>query len=73
MNIRITVVNGIILVKKKIYLFQKLRKEVFCQYYNIKTVKYQRNKGTLKRIKRIYYFPKIKKFVENNMRKCDTC
>jgi hypothetical protein len=39
-NIRITVINGIILVKEKIYLFQKLRKEVFRQCHEIKTVKY---------------------------------
>jgi hypothetical protein len=39
-NIRITVVNGIILVKKKIYLSQKLKKEVFRQYYNIKIIEY---------------------------------
>jgi hypothetical protein len=72
-NIRITVIDGIILVKEKIYLSQKLRKKVFRQYYDIKIAKYQSNKGTLKRMKRIYYFPKIRKYVEDSVRKCDTC
>jgi hypothetical protein len=37
MNTRIIVIDGIILVKEKIYLSQKLRKEVFHQYHDIKT------------------------------------
>jgi hypothetical protein len=60
-------------VKEKIYLSQKLRKEIFRQYHNIKTARHQKNKDTLKQIKRTYYFPKIKKYVENNVRKYDTC
>jgi hypothetical protein len=39
-NIRIAVIDGIILIKKKIYLFQELRKEVFRQYYNVKIAEY---------------------------------
>jgi hypothetical protein len=66
-------VNEIILVEENIYLFQKLRKEVFRQYYNVKTVEYQKNENILKRMKRTYYFFKIRKYVEDNVRKCDTC
>jgi hypothetical protein len=66
-------INRIILVEKKIYLSQKLRKEVFRQYHNVKTVRYQRNEDILERMKRTYYFSKIKKYVEDNVRKYDTC
>jgi hypothetical protein len=72
-NTRITVINRIILVEKKIYLFQKLKREVFRQCHKIKITEYQKNEGTLERIKRTYYFPKIRKYVENGVRKYDTC
>jgi hypothetical protein len=39
-NTRITVINGIILVKEKIYLFQKLKKEIFRQCHDVKTAEY---------------------------------
>jgi hypothetical protein len=39
-NIKITVINEIILVKKKIYLSQELKKEIFRQCHDIKTVRY---------------------------------
>jgi Integrase zinc binding domain len=72
-NTRITVVDGIILVEEKIYLSQELRKEVFRQCHEVKTAGYQGNEGTLERMKRIYYFPKMRRYVEDNVRKCDTC
>src|SRR5258705_13336418 len=31
-----------------------------------------KNEDILKRIKRTYYFSKIRKYVKNNVRKCDT-
>jgi hypothetical protein len=71
-NIRITMIDGIILVEKKIYLSQKLRREVFRQCHNVKIVRYQENEDILKRIKRTYYFPRIRKYVENSVRKYDT-
>jgi hypothetical protein len=66
-------INKIILVEKKIYLSQKLRKKVFRQCHNVKIAEHQKNKDILKRMKRTYYFPKIRKYVENSVRKCDTC
>jgi hypothetical protein len=39
-NIKIIVIDGIILVKKKIYLSQKLKKKAFRQYHNIKTAEH---------------------------------
>ena len=39
-NTKITVIDGIILVKEKIYLSQELRKEVFRQCHNVKTAKH---------------------------------
>jgi hypothetical protein len=72
-NTRITVVDGIILVEKRIYLSQELRKEVFRQCHEIKTVGHQGNEGILERMKRTYYFLKMRKYVEDSVRKCDTC
>jgi hypothetical protein len=70
---RVTIKQRIILINGLIYIPQLLRQEVFSQHHETRTVKYQKIDRTLELLTRTYYFPKIKKFVEDRIRVCDTC
>jgi Integrase zinc binding domain len=70
-NKEITIQDGIILINRLIYVPQSFRQEIFNQYHEIKTAEHQGIDRTLELITRTYYFPKIKKFVEDRIRVCD--
>jgi hypothetical protein len=70
---RITIKQGIILMDGLVYVPQSLRQEIFSQHHETRTAKYQRIDRTLELITRIYYFPKMRKFVEDRIRICDAC
>ena len=56
-----------------IYVSQSLRQEVFNQHHETRIAGHQGINRTLELITRTYYFPKIRKFVEDRIRTCDTC
>ena len=70
-NVRIE--DGFILIKDAIYIPSQLKREIFQQCYETRMAEHQRNEGTLERIKRSYYFPHIRKYVVDNIKKCDMC
>jgi hypothetical protein len=70
---RIQVIEGIILMEGLIYVPQSLRQGVFERYHDAKTMGHQGIDRTLERIQRMYYFPKMRGYVEENIRKCDAC
>src|SRR5450755_3322308 len=72
-NKGITIQNGIILINGLIYIPQSFRQEVFNQHHEIRTAGHQGIDRTLELITRTYYFPKIRKFVEDRIRVCDAC
>jgi hypothetical protein len=70
---RVTIKQRIILINELVYVPQSLRQEIFDQHHEIRIAKYQKIDRTLELITRTYYFPKMKKFVKNRIRICDTC
>src|SRR5450755_2090996 len=72
-NKGITIQDGIILINGLIYVPQSLRQEVFDQHHETKTAGHQKIDRTLELITRTYYFPKMRKFVEDRIRTCDAC
>src|SRR5450755_254114 len=72
-NKGITIQGGIILMNGLIYIPQSLRQEIFNQHHEARTARHQGIDRTLKLITRTYYFPKMRKFVENRIRVCDAC
>jgi hypothetical protein len=70
---RITVQDGIILVEGLIYVPQSLRRGIFEKYHNARTMGHQGTDRTLERMQRTYYFPNMRKYVEDRIRKCDPC
>ena len=73
LNKGITIQDGIILMNGLIYVPQSLRQEVFNQHHETRTAGHQGIDRTLELITRTYYFPKIRKFVEDRIRICDAC
>jgi len=70
---KITIKEGVILMDGLIYVPQSLRREVFAQHHDTKVMGHQGIDRTLERIQRIYYFPKMRNYVEEQIRKCSDC
>lgn len=70
---RIQVTEGVILMEGLIYVPQSLRQGVFERYHDARTMGHQGIDRTLERIQRTYYFPHMRKYIEERIRKCDAC
>jgi hypothetical protein len=70
-NVRIE--DGFILMEDAIYVPSQLRREIFQQCHKTRMAGHQGNEGTLERMKRSYYFPHMRKYVVDNIKKCDVC
>jgi Integrase zinc binding domain len=69
----IAITEDFIFMNERIYVPLFLRKEIYSQNYDPQTVGHLGIDYTLERIQRIYYFLKIRKYVEDRIRKCTTC
>jgi hypothetical protein len=70
---RIQIKEGVILMDGLIYVPQSLRSEIFKQYHDEKTAGHQGTDRTLERIQRMYYWPAMRKYTEDRIRRCDAC
>jgi Integrase zinc binding domain len=70
---QITIQEGLILMDRLIYVLQRLRNEVFKCYHKTRATGHQGIRKTLELIQQMYYFPGIRKYIEEKIRICDSC
>ena len=63
--------NGLLTFQGLIYIPIKCREGLYRTYYESKVYGYQGVDKIVERISRIYYFPKIRKYVEEHIKSCD--
>ena len=56
-----------------IYVLTRCKQEIINIYHDSKIHKHQKSDKIIERIFRIYYFSKLRKQIENTIRKCDVC
>ncbi len=72
-NADFEVTNGILTFQGLIYVPTRCRQEVIDDHHKSMVHGHQGSDKTIERISRTYYFPKMRKQVEDIIRKCDVC
>ena len=68
-----TTVDGLILFYGKVYIPQGIRKRFVKEQHELKAHGHQGIRKTMERLARTYYFPGMRKMVEEVIGNCDTC
>ena len=68
-----TTVDGLILFYGKVYIPQGIRKQFVKEQHELKAHGHQGIRKTMERLARTYYFPGMRKMVEEVIGNCDTC
>ncbi len=72
-NMNFEITNEILTFQDLIYVFTRCRQEIINDYHKSMIHEHQELNKIIERISRIYYFFKMRKQVENIIRKCDVC
>ncbi len=72
-NANFEITNEILTFQDLIYVSTRCRQEVIDDYHRSMIHEHQDSNKIIERIFRIYYFSKMRKQVENIIRKCDVC
>ncbi len=67
------IINEILTFQDLIYVSTRCRQEVISDYHKSMIHEHQDSNKIIERISRIYYFSKIRKQIENIIRKCNVC
>ena len=70
-NVDFEIQNEILTFQDLIYVSTRCRQEVINIYHDLKIHKHQRSDKIIERIFRIYYFSKLRKQIEDTIRKCN--
>ena len=63
--------NGLLTFQGLIYIPTKCREGLYRTYHESKVHRHQGVDKIVERISRIYYFPKIRKYIEERIKSCD--
>jgi len=72
-NMNFEITNEILTFQDLIYVSTRCRQEIINDYYESMIHEHQNSNKIIEKISRIYYFSKIRKQVEDIIRKCDIC
>ncbi len=72
-NMNFEITNEILTFQYLIYVSTRCRQEIINDYYESMIHEHQNSNKIIEKISRIYYFSKIRKQVEDIIRKCDIC
>ncbi len=72
-NANFEITNKILTFQDLIYVSTRCRQEIISDYHESMIHEHQDSDKIIERISRIYYFSKMRKQVENIIRKCDVC
>ena len=72
-NANFEIINEILTFQDLIYVSTRCKQEIISNYHESMIHEHQNSNKIIKRISRIYYFSKMRKQIENIIRKCDIC
>jgi len=72
-NVNFEITNEILTFQDLIYVSTRCRQEIINNYHKSMIHEHQNSNKIIERISRIYYFFKMRKQVEDIIRKCDVC
>ncbi len=72
-NANFEIINEILTFQNLIYVSTRCRQEIINDHHKSMIHEYQNLNKIIKRISKIYYFLKMRKQIENIIRKCDVC
>ncbi len=72
-NANFEITNKILTFQNLIYVSTRCRQEIISNYHESMIYEHQDSDKIIERISRIYYFSKIRKQVEDIIRKCNVC
>jgi len=72
-NMNFEITNEILTFQDLIYVSTRCRQEIINDYYESMIHEHQNSNKIIEKISRVYYFSKIRKQVEDIIRKCDIC
>ncbi len=72
-NANFEITNEILTFQDLIYVSTRCRQEIINDYHELMIHEHQSSNKIIERISRIYYFSKMRKQVEDIIRKCDIC
>ncbi len=72
-NANFEITNEILTFQDLIYVSTRCRQEIIDDYHRSMIHEHQGSNKIIERISRIYYFSKMRKQVEDIIRKCDVC
>jgi len=67
------IINEILTFQDLIYVSTRCRQEIISDYHELMIHEHQSSDKIIERIFRIYYFSKMRKQIENIIRKCNVC
>jgi len=67
------IINEILTFQDLIYVSTRCRQKIISDYYESMIYKHQNLNKIIERISRIYYFSKMRKQIEDIIRKCNIC
>ncbi len=72
-NVNFEIINEILTFQDLIYVSTRCRQKIISDYHELMIHEHQSLNKISERISRIYYFFKMRKQIENIIRKCDVC
>ena len=72
-NANFEIINEILTFQNLIYVSTRCRQEMINDHHKLMIHEHQDSNKIIERISRIYYFSKMRKQVEDIIRKCDVC
>ncbi len=72
-NANFEIINEILTFQDLIYVSTRCRQEIISNYHESMIHEHQDSNKIIERISRIYYFFKMRKQIEDIIRKCDIC
>jgi len=72
-NANFQIINEILTFQDLIYVSPRCKQEIISDYHESMIHEHQNLNKIIERISRIYYFSKMRKQIENIIRKCDIC
>jgi len=72
-NANFEIINEILTFQDLIYVSARCRQEIISDYHKSMIHEHQSSNKIIERISRIYYFSKMRKQIEDIIRKCNVC
>ncbi len=72
-NVNFEIINKILTFQDLIYVSTRCRQKMINDHHKLMIHEHQDSNKIIERISKIYYFSKIRKQIENIIRKCDVC